>query len=342
MTGRFSQAEITVMFKEWVIPHSRAKKAMLLMEEMREQKRIARWDTEARAAYLVAPSQSGKTHTVSINYFENFVIPQFRMIADVDPKVPDQDVKRLQKLVLYVKIPARPHLGAFASALLSAMDDPFPFRGSPYERLNRALTQMRAAGVELIIFDNFDHLSKFHTKDLEGEASRIQDILKEMIENGWPMVFVGLPSARRSTLRQIQLEHRMDEIYFGPFRTADQEFVEYLSCLDILMIDKGIFDESSFFENPAIYQRLLISSSGQLGVLSNTVRYAAKLASAEYAPRISTDHLSRAVQGYALKLNVCDHNPFSVGATALKRGLAAHSEKILAWERQQEELALAA
>ncbi|TAZ35366.1 hypothetical protein ELH80_13785 [Rhizobium ruizarguesonis] len=337
MTGRLSQAEIVVKFKEWVIPHSRAERAMRVLEELREQKRLARWDTEARAAYLLAPSQSGKTHTVSRNYFENFVVPQFRAASGFGHDVSDEDAKKLQKLVLYVKIPARPHLGAFAAALLDALGDPRPWRGAPYERLHRALTQMREAGVELIIFDNFDHLSKSHTKDLEGEASRIQDILKEMIENGWPIVFVGLPSAKRSILRQIQIGHRMDEIYFGPFKSPEQEFVEYLSCLDLLMINDGIMDESSNFENPHIYRRLLISSAGQLGVLSNTVRYATKLASAEKAAHVAVRHLAQAVNDYAMRLKICKYNPFDVGEPALKRGLAEHAENILKWEREQEE-----
>jgi len=338
MTGRISQAMITTMFKEFIIPHSRANAAMLMMQELREQKGNKRWDTEARAAYLLAPSQSGKSHTVGYNYFDTFIVPEFRAKANVDPAVSDADVKLLQKLVLYVKVPARPHLGAFAAAILEALGDPHPWKDAPYERLARALTQLEEAGVELLIFDNFDHLTKAHTRDLQGEASRIQDILKEMIEKGWPMVFVGLPSAKKSILSEIQIGHRMDEIYFGPFATAEKEFVEYLSSLDILMLDSGIFDEGFPFEDPRVFNRLLVACAGQLGIASNTIRCAAKLASAEKKPKLSINHLSTAVRTYNLRLKVCDYNPFDINDKQLARGLRSHAIRIREWEEKLAEV----
>lgn len=339
MTGRRSNAEINTLFKQWVIPHSRADSAMEMMESMREQKRLSSWDLEAPAAYLTAPSQSGKSHTVSIAYFEKYVVPQFRAENCLGPEFSNSELKRLQKKVLYVKIPAKPSLGAFAAALLEAMHDTKPWNGGPYERLNRAYTQMKELGVELLILDNFDHLAKVHTRTLQEEATRLQDTIKEMIEKGWPVVFVGLPSANTTILNQLQIAHRVEEIYFGPFRTPEEEFVEYVGCLDILMVEHGIFDKESDLADPAIYRRLLISSVGQLGILSNTVRQAAKLASAQRLPRITVDHLKIAVRTYPMRLKLCAYNPFDIDDDEdLKPGLARHYEEIVAREAEEERL----
>lgn len=299
MQARKSFAQIGTMFKKFVIVHPRATAAMLFMEDLREWKRLSDWRTEAPGAFLLAPSQSGKTHTVTTGYNDRYLLPELRASDRYSAHVPDDHILKLQKQVVYVKLPAKPQLGATATAILKALEHTDPHKGTVGQRLHYVETLLANGKVELLILDSYDHLTKTTNKRTEAEATETQDTLKLLMEQGTPMLFVGLPDAKDDILGDKQLKHRMFEIEFSPLSPENEEdiesFTNYLKELDILMCCNGIFPDSSDLFEEKTRTNLFFSCRGQYGVLSNIVRDAAILSSSRGGRRIEVEHLKAAV-----------------------------------------------
>jgi hypothetical protein len=153
---------------------------------------------------------------------------------------------KLQRKVIYVKIPSE-YIGSLALALLKALGDPSPSKGTVDDRLERAETQMASFKSELLILDSFDNLTRASDAKSAREADRTQARLRLILERGMPMLFVGVPIVRDSILNEEQLAHRIDEVNFDKLRDPDdaEEYLGYLTGLDLLMMHHEIFSKSS-------------------------------------------------------------------------------------------------
>lgn len=319
MTGRVSNGKILALFKEWIIPHSKAVAAMDYLNDLREAKRNSRWDTEARGAHLLGPSHCGKSHIVNKIYFSHFVLPELRSSGEYDPSVSDGQIKKLQKKYLYLKVPEKPNLGDFGTSFLKSLGDPFAEKhDNVLSRIGRAEDIMNALGTELIALDNFDQLTKVRDRKTVEQASAVQEVVKNLLEKGFPIVFVGLYNARKTILQNMQLKNRSRELDILPLRWIKdaEEFYRYLAGLELLMLENVIFDKPSGLCDEYVAVRLYYASQGRLGVLSNIVAFAALIASKDRRPRIQIADLSAAVNQYSLKIKICRYNPFLVDDTA--------------------------
>ncbi|ULJ73014.1 TniB family NTP-binding protein [Rhizobium gallicum] len=315
MTGRVSNGMIHVLFKEWIVPHSKAMAAMEYMNELRVAKRHSRWDTEATGAHLLAPSHCGKSHIINKMYFSRFILPELRQSGEYGPDVPDSVIKRLQKKFLYLKVPSKPTLGDFGTSFLVALDDPFPSKKeNVLDRIRRAEDIMGGFGTELIALDNFDQLTKKADRQSMKEASQVQDVVKTMLEHGFPIVFTGLYNAKEVILQNMQLKNRVKGLNIMPLRLEKdaEELYRFLAGLELLMLEHKIFDEPTGLCEEYVVLRLYYSSQGRIGILANIVRDAAKLASTERCKRIELRHISIAVDEYPVANKICRYNPFSV------------------------------
>jgi hypothetical protein len=323
MTGRVGAGEIKSMFREWVIPHKGAIAAIEKMEEMRAEKRRNRWDSEASGAYILQKSQSGKSHTVNNAYFYKHVIPQCRATGTWAEDLKDEEIKRLQRNVLYFKTPPKPNLGAFGTDLLKSLhSNKFP--ANVWEKISLARDLMRNGGLELFILDSFDHLTRKHDDaKTQNEASQVQDALKTVLEYGIPILFVGLPSAESTLTKQFQVAHRVDKIAFDriDWHTDFEEFRTYVAWINEYMVSSGIFDDYADLESDDILQRLFYGCRRQYGILSNILREAAKIGSAARAKRLDVNHLSLAFDQYVVGKNIRPLNAFKVSNFALETDL---------------------
>jgi hypothetical protein len=297
VTGHRSAAEIELLFKTWIIPHSRADSIMRVMEKMREHKRKLPWGVEARGAHLLAPSHSGKTHAVYTNHFQTYILPECRKSGRFALDVPADDIKRLQTLVAFARIPSA-YDGAVVASLLEALGDPRPYKGSVDERFDRAFTIMSSQSRELLVLDSFDNLNRAGDIVSERKADATRGRLRTLIERGMPILFLGIPSARDSILKESQLTHRSDEVEFAPLTLPkdELEYGLYLTALDLLMVHHGIFAEES--DLTKYFYQLFVGSRNRLGVTSLITMKAAISASAEKRPHIQERHLSDAVVSY--------------------------------------------
>ncbi len=317
MTSHRSAAEIEVLFRSFLIPHARAERTMQMVEQLREQKRKLPWGVEARAACLLAPSHSGKSQAANHMHFDRFLLPQLRQSGEYDADVSNDNIKKLQRKVIYVRIPSE-YDGAFAAELLIALGDPKPWKGSVDERIRRALTIMISLGSEILILDSVDNLTRLRDSDSEKKADQTRGRMRFIIERGMPVLFIGTPSARESLFKETQLVHREQEIKFDrlTFPKDEIEYCEYLMGTDLLMVENGIFGDLS--DLVAYHEQLFIGSRNRFGVTSIIIMDAAILASAKNCPRIEEQHLAEAVQTYMERTppdpwtpDGCDINPFT-------------------------------
>jgi hypothetical protein len=308
------------MFREWVIPHKGAIAAIAKMEEMRAEKRRNRWCTEASGAYILQKSHSGKSHTVNNAYFYQHVIPECRAAGTWADELKDEEIKRLQKKVLYFKAPSKPNLGAFGTDLLKSVhSNTFP--KNVWERISLARDLMLNGGLELFILDSFDHLTRKHDDaKTRKEASQVQDVLKTLLEYGIPIVFVGLPSAESVLTKQYQLAHRVDKIGFDriDWHSDLEEFRTYVGWINEYMVAFGIFDDYADLESEDILRCLFYSCRRQYGILSNILREAAKIGSGARAKRMDLDHLIIATDQYVVGKKIRPVNPFRVSNFVLE------------------------
>ncbi len=302
------------LFKEWIVVHSKAEKAMKYMDKLRSAKRASRWDTEALGAHLLSASHCGKSHIVNKMYFSHHILPELRRSGEFPESVPDDQVKRLQKKYLYVKVPPKATLGDFGTKLLVALDDGTPqIKGeNVLDRIRRAEQVMQSAGTELLVLDNFDQLTKKADAESQKQATDIQDTVKSMMEHGLPIVFTGLYYARNAILKNMQLKNRAKSLDIMPLRLDRDrdEFRKFLVGLELLMLETGILDEESGLAEDYALLRLYYASQGRLGVLSNIVRDAAILASERKSSRIEVPDLVQSIDEYALDIEMCLYNPF--------------------------------
>ncbi|QIO43094.1 hypothetical protein HA464_03250 [Rhizobium leguminosarum bv. trifolii] len=318
MTGRISNGKINALFKEWFVLHSKAMDAMDVMDELREAKRNSRWDTESTGAHLLAPSHCGKSHIVNKMYFSQRILPELRRSGQYAPDVSDGVIKKLQKKFLYFKVPEKPNVGDFGMNFLRALGDPFAGkRENVLERIRRGEDIMGALGTELLALDNFDQLSKGRDRQTILEASEVQDVVKNMIERGIPIVFVGLYNAKKTILQNMQLKNRVQRLDIMPLRLDKdaEELYRFVAGLEILMVENEIFDEPSGLCNEYVIVRLYYASQGRLGILANIIRDAAKLSSSRRRSCIDPSDLVAAVQKYPLENKICRYNPFSIKET---------------------------
>ena len=93
--------------------------------------------------------------------------------------------------VLYVVTPAEPTVKNLAEAILSAMRDPFSFKGTSAQKTNRIYLMLEKCGVELLMIDEFQH---FADTCRRSASSAVTDWLKNLLNVAKiPVVLAGLP-----------------------------------------------------------------------------------------------------------------------------------------------------
>ena len=151
-------------------------------------------------------------------------------------KLPDRDMVE----VLIVSIPPAATIAGIADQMLKALGDPVRVSGTVTHKTARVVTLCRQCRVQLILFDEAQHL---HDRDDTHTHYMIADWLKHLIDEvGVPTVLLGLP--RLESLLQIneQLRRRFSRrlrLALGQSDTDDIEteclqlFISLASCLEV-------------------------------------------------------------------------------------------------------------
>lgn len=124
--------------------------------------------------------------------------------------------------VLRVELPGQPTAKEIAGALLRALGDPFDNLGTAEVRMKRVRSLLKACGVEMIIFDEMQHLTDNLDKRQRSIAA---DTLKNLMNvSGLPCVFIGTKACQDYFVENQQLGRRCSpKVTLAPFSIATSE-----------------------------------------------------------------------------------------------------------------------
>lgn len=195
------------------IPHRRYRDAIFRMAELHLRRR--RHGTSA-GLLIMAPSGAGKS-TLAEAYEANF------------PR--QHEAERTYIPVLVVSVPSSPTSRSLAGAILDKLGARRLQRGSSSERTAAIIDLIRKCGVELIIFNEAQHL--FYPPTVVAFRDLTDWLKSFMEESSVCVVALGLPAAELVIDSNEQLHRRFSErISLSPFSLSDDEdFREFRGIL---------------------------------------------------------------------------------------------------------------
>jgi hypothetical protein len=211
------------------------------------------------------------------------------------------------KRVLYARTPTPATIKNLASGLLEALGDPCSDKGTTVSITKRLKTFLKTCGVQLIILDEFQHLS-----GTENKIFQAADWLKALIEDSnVPIVVIGLPESIGVLNTNAQLNrrfsHRCELEPFGWKSTEDRKFfTSLLHTIDL----KLPFPERSELASEDLKRRFLDASDGVFGDLIKLIRFAAQYSVEGNHQRIQIESIIRAYEEHIKPRKTEKPNPF--------------------------------
>jgi hypothetical protein len=200
--------------------------------------------------------------------------------------LPDRDVLP----VLTVSVPSGATISSMASALLEKLGDPAAATGTISAKTSRVVTLCRACRVEMILFDEAQHI---HDRGQAATHYKVGDWLKSLIDQtGVPTVFLGLPRLEQLLQVNEQLRRRFSRRIRLALGQSDkipihseclQLFRSLGACLPIpLACDQYGWDE--------LGMRLYYASDGRIAyikkLLASALRFALETNTGEIGPQL--------------------------------------------------------
>jgi Bacterial TniB protein len=164
------------LIKDIYVETPTAKRVITELEMLRLYGRQNDW---SECLLLAGPSRVGKTAVVR-HYSQRF--PE-RM-----------EGRQLIRPVLLVRLNADTRLHSLISATPRAMGDPRSDHGTPGARTDHALRIMNLQQIEVLIYDEFQHLIDFDTDKI---AYKAWDTVKSILNAGKSRVMSGVTHAER-------------------------------------------------------------------------------------------------------------------------------------------------
>jgi hypothetical protein len=223
-----------------------------------------------------------------------------------------QNVQGDYKKVVSVFVPEDCTIKSLASRLLLAIGDPSGARGTREDMERRIRVYVQNTGVELLIFDEFQHISAGGSLRRQYDAA---DWIKTQVEVlKKPIMFVGLPQVHDIFAVNAQLQtRRKGKIELPPFDLNSKEdgksLVLFFHMLNhyLPLPDR----EASVLRNPSAVQFLAQSAKGLIGYMTAYVHKATEFAMLEGAETLTSGHLYEAVEEIGLV-------KFDVGVGAIR------------------------
>lgn len=174
--------------------------------------------------------------------------------------------------VLSVSVPAGATITNVASEILAALGDPHPSAGTVAVKTRRVLVLCRSCGVELVLFDEAQHL---HDRGQIATHYLVGDWIKRLIDDlAVPSVFLGLPRLQRLLTVNEQLRRRFSRRVMlalgqNPEVAIESEclqlFISLVACFPI-PIDYGDYGSGE------LGQRLYCASDGRVAYIKKLLQ----------------------------------------------------------------------
>lgn len=316
-----SKGEIDGRFTGIMIGHSFADRAFDIIDQMRECRQTSKPGSPQNSGTFFGESNTGKSTTIDM-YMETRLVDDCIRRGLASPTTDRSAILKNQRVVIRINLPSNTSMKSLAIAMLEALGDPHPRRGTTQDQLFRATLLMRKHNVELLIFDECDHLRVpvprgKHNRD---EATSVHNHLKSLLIAGFPILFVGIPQARDKLFSEDQMARR--EMYrISPLELVwgnddhRRMYQEFCADLGISLMEKRIMREISDFISPKTIQCLFEAGGKSIGGTIRIVQRASEFAFEKQAPKVEWEHLKFAADEITA---FCSYNPFREGIRAAK------------------------
>ncbi|URW75060.1 TniB family NTP-binding protein [Sphingomonas donggukensis] len=270
--------------------------AIETIEELRVATRLRPASTPCGGILLNAPIGTGKTSTVR------------QAATYAASTAPEGNTP-----ILLVEMPTAGSTDSVPSAILGALGHARPDLGKPAARWLRAVADMRARGVEILVFDEFNRANRRPTMSRPIATSIREHIMDAGVA---AVVFVGTADAAVVLDQCPELLDRLEgEIDLSPLEWCDEEdrelFTDFVKDIDQALVDKRLLDEHSGLGKAKVAQRLCEASRGRLRPLMRIVRGAMAIAMKRDGTSISVADLHDATEDYAKRFRMIERNPFA-------------------------------
>ncbi|RUM99879.1 hypothetical protein EET67_03065 [Pseudaminobacter arsenicus] len=325
--------QVEAEFLKMCIPHPRMSKAHRIYDNLRQMKVLAP-NKPQRCACLFAPTHSGKSKTVE-TYIENQIVDELIAEGLFPAEMDRSEIARLQRRALHVTLESKATPKSAASDILTEFNDPHASHGTATSLLSRVYHHMRKHGTQILFLDEIQHMDHRQTeKDNKPrragvcESTAVTDTLKTMLIRGLvPIVFVGIDDAESMILGDQQLAARcITKIDFRQLRNDVPEdleiFLDYLGMLGIKLMQHGLMKEISDLLEGKLPAVIHAVASGRLGVASKLVAAACTIARERKAARVLAEHVSAAIDEWAIPMEMIDYNPIAQGLRDYERRAA--------------------
>lgn len=223
------------------------------------------------------------------------------------------DGRQLVRPVLVVRLNASTKLPSLVSTTLRTLGDPRPDYGTPEARMDRMLKLLERQRVEVLLYDEFQHLID---SDTDKIAYNADDAVKSICDaKVCKVVLCGVTHAERVIHTNSQLPGRTRKpVYMTPADWRDP--VEQVAFQIFLNEIEGALGLPARSDLGALgtAHRIHHSSRGLYGYAHNLIREALliRYLEGEVAPCLNTDLLTRAADDLLLRERVRRENAFRI------------------------------
>jgi hypothetical protein len=212
---------------------------------------------------------------------------------------------------LVVSVPPLASISSLAESILEKLGDPSPLTGKVSTKTARVITLCRACKVEVILFDETQHI---HDRGKYTTHYMVGDWLKSLIDHvGVPTVFVGLPKLEKLLQVNEQLRRRFSKRYSlalgqSGTETIESECFQLFNTLGNTMPIPISYSQYNWQE---MGQRLFYASDGRIGYIKKIMKNALNHALKNDEPQICPEILEQAFTEEVWWEGVGELNPFN-------------------------------
>ena len=214
------------------------------------------------------------------------------------------------RAVLSVEIPSSPTKKNLATALLTAMNDPYADSRShsAETKFSRIVLLLGSLGVEVVVLDEAQHLVDYKRNDAYEAADWIKSLMNE---TSITFVLVGLKRTENLLLANEQLRRRFSAIVdYNRFMITETCWAQFATLLRVI---RDLLPVKSInFSTNEMIQRFYLGSFGLIDYLIKVIDRSVWLVQHRHAEGINLMILSEAFKDEVWSSASNERNPFDL------------------------------
>ena len=218
--------------------------------------------------------------------------------------------------IIKISIPAMPTINSLIIEMLEAVEHP-RLDGSQSKLNIRIREFIKNQGVELLIFDEFQHLLR---EQAQKSTSNVLNYIKTLMDDTKvAVVMAGISKGRKAIKEYDELYQRMtfEQAEIKPYnlklKSSCSEFVDFMQTIELILADAGVKIIS--LTNKTMLQRVWLASNGRIRLIERLI--AKVLEKTDLTKTVNISHFERIYEKNKMNPKLGDtFNPFSVNDKA--------------------------